>query len=182
MRFMRGFTHPGVVLALGIATTACTPTVESQSSSATNPSAWSTNESDGAAQASPKATTDKPTRWEHMDALGTFRKNGARARSQHLQGEHDAEVLTNEAAAAYPALGPSRQLPIGSVLVEALYAPNQADVAMYFVMVKQPSAANSAWDYAVVSNTGMLERRGALTLCARCHAEAPHDHVFGRPH
>lgn len=117
-----------------------------------------------------------------MDRLSTFRKAAPRARSQHLAGDHDAEVLTNEAAAAYPTLGPLRQLPAGSVLVEALYAPNQADVATYFVMVKQPStAANSAWDYAVVSNAGMVERRGALTLCARCHAEAPHDQIFGRP-
>lgn len=179
MRGMRGFALPGLVFAV-VTAAACTPTVESQSSSATNPSAWSSNESDGPAKAMPTAA-DKPTRWEHMDALGTFRKAAARARSQHLQGEHDAEVLVNEAAAAYPTLGPLRQLPSGSVLVEALYAPNQQDVSMYFVMVKPQSASSSVWEYAVVTNAGMVERRGALTLCARCHAEAPHDSVFGRP-
>ena len=26
-----------------------------------------------------------------------------------------------------------------------------------------------------------LDQRGRLPLCERCHAEAPHDHVFGRP-
>lgn len=181
MRDMRGFAHPGAVVFVVVSTAACTPTVESQSSSAANPSAWSSNESDGASPPTPKVHSDKPTRWEHIDALGTFRKAAARARSQHLHGEHDAEVLVNEAAAAYPTLGPSRQLPSGSVLVEALYAPNQQDVAMYFVMVKPSSAAGSVWEYAVVTNAGMVERRGALTLCARCHAEAPYDHVFGRP-
>lgn len=103
-------------------------------------------------------------------------------RSQHLQGEHDAEVLVNEAATGYPELGPSRQPPVGAMFVEALYVPNRVDVATYFVMVKRASPTGSEWEYAVVSNTGMIERRGALTLCARCHAEAPHDHLFGRPH
>lgn len=181
MRVMRGFAHPETILLTLVFATACTPTAESQSSSATNPSGWSSNESDAATRSVPKASADKPTRWEYMDTLSTFRKAAPRARSQHLGGDHDAEVLANETAAAYPTLGPLRQLPAGSVLVEALYAPNQTEVAMYFVMVKQPSTTSSAWDYAVISTTGMVERRGASTLCARCHAEAPHDQIFGRP-
>lgn len=180
MRVMRGFAHRGMVALAVMFAAACTPTSESQSSSATNPSAWSSNDSDAEARALPKVSADKPTRWELMDTLSSFRKAAPRARSQHLSGDHDAEVLANEAAAAYPTLGPLRQLPSGSVVVEALYAPNQVDVAMYFVMVKQQSTASSAWDYAVVSNAGMVERRGALALCARCHAEAPHDQIFGR--
>lgn len=182
MRDMRGFALPGFAVAF-VMTSACTPATESQSSSATNPSTWSSNESDTASRAAPKVSDDKPTRWEHFDALSTFRKTGARARSQHLNGEHEAEVLTNAAATAYPTLGPSQQLLDGSVIVEALYAPNQQDVAMYFVMTKQSSPSGSAWNYAVVANTGLVERRrGYLALCARCHAEAPHDQVFGRPH
>jgi len=181
MRDMRGFAHPGLIALTFVLGAACTPTVESQSSSAANPSGWSSNDPDAQAQVAPKATQDKPTRWEHMDALASFRKVGARAKSQHLQGDHEAEVLVNEAAAAYPALGPARPLGPGSVLVEALYATNQTEVAMYFVMTKS-SGSNSEWEYAVVSTTGMIERRGALALCARCHAEAPHGQVFGRPH
>lgn len=180
MRDMRGLAHLGFIAVTGLLGGACTPTVESQSSSATNPSGWSSNDPDAQGQAAPKATQDKPTRWEHMDALASFRKAGARAKSQHLQGDREAEVLVNEAAAAYPTLGPARPLGPGSVLVEALYGTNQTEVAMYFVMMKS-SGSNSEWEYAVVSNTGMVERRGALTLCARCHAEAPHGQVFGRP-
>jgi hypothetical protein len=182
MRLMRSFAPPSWVVAAAVFTMSCTPAVESQSSSATNPSSWSSNESDAAASSAPKATApDKPTRWELADRLSTFRKAAPRARSQHLGGEHDAEVLANDVATAYPTLGPLRALPAGSALVEALYAPNQADVAAYFAMVKQASAAGSSWEYLVVSSSGMVEQRGALTLCARCHAEAPHDHVFGRP-
>ncbi len=181
MRVMRGLArHLSVTIA--IVSVACTPSVESQSSSTTNPSAWSSNESEARVPTMSPVVPAKPTRWEHMDALGAYRKATPRSRSQHLQGEHEAEVLTNEAAAAYPTLGPLRELPVGSVLVEALYAPNQPDVAMYFAMVKQPSANGSEWQYAVVSKSGMVERRGALVLCARCHAEAPHGQVFGRPH
>jgi hypothetical protein len=178
MRDMRGFAHPGLIVLLIVLGSACTPTVESQSSSAANPSGWSSNEAD--AQTSAKVAPDKPKRWEHMDGLSSFRKAGARARSQHLQGEHEAEVLVNEAAGAYPALGPTRTLGPGSVLVEALYATNQPEVAMYFVMSKS-AGSNSEWEYAVVSSNGMVERRGALALCARCHAEAPYGQVFGRP-
>ncbi len=181
MRPMRGLAQRLAIVLVVVPFSACTPTVETQSSSASNPSAWSTNESDANAAAVATVAPDKPTRWEHMETLGTFRKAAPRARSQHLQGDHDAEVLTNEAAAAYPALGPSRQLPPGSIVVEALYAPNQTEVAMYFVMVKPSSGPNSAWDYAVVSNTGMIERKSSFALCARCHSEAPQDQLFGRP-
>lgn len=182
MRAMRSFAPPRWVVLLFALATACTPATESQSSSATNPSSWSSNESDAEARSkATSATPDKPTRWEHADGLSTFRKAAPRARSQHLDGEYDAEVLANDKAVAYPALGPLRQLPVGSVLVEALYAPGRPEVATYFAMVRQPSATGSAWEYLVVSSSGMVEKRGSLTLCGRCHAEAPHDHVFGRP-
>ncbi len=182
MQVMRGPVAPSGLILLTIAIVACTPAVESQSSSATNPSAWSSNESESEKKAAPQTTPDKPTAWEHIEALKSFRKTGARFRSQHLQGAHDAEVLVNESAGAYPALGPSRQPPAGAMFVEALYVPNQTEVAMYFVMLKRASSTGSEWEYAVVSSAGMIEHRGALALCARCHAEAPYDHLFGRPH
>lgn len=184
MQAMRGPVAPSGFMFVATVIVACTPTVESQSSSAANPSAWSSNESDGASTP-PQTTPNKPTRWEHMDALKSFRKTGTRFRSQHLQGDQDAEIFVNEAAATYPLLGPSRQPSAGAIVVEALYAsnaPNQTDAAMYFAMVKRTSAKGSEWEYAVISSAGMIERQGALTLCARCHAEAPSDHLFGRPH
>ncbi len=180
MRLMRACACPYAAAAIAL-TTACTPAVESQSSSAANPSTWSTNESGAEARAIATNSKDKPTRWEHADRLATFRKAAPRARSQHLGGEHDAEVLANEEAAAYPTLGPLRSLGVGSVLVEALYAPDKPEVAMYFAIVKQPLPAGSSWEYLIVSSAGQVEQRGALPLCARCHAEAPYDHVFGRP-
>ncbi len=163
---------------LSMLTAACTPAADTSSSSAANPSAWSTDE--GAAPrnaASVPAAPTTPHRWELADRLGSLRKTTPRARSQHVAGEHDAEVLTNDEAAAYPSVGPQRPLAAGAVLVEALYAAGSADVAMYFAMAKQPGGG---WEYLVVRADGQVEQRGRLALCERCHAEAPDDHVFGR--
>jgi len=161
-------------------TAACTPSADTSSSSAADPSAWS---NEGPA---PRAATSAPTapraphRWELADRLGSLRKATPRARSQHLAGEHDAEVLTNDEGAPYPAVGPQRPLGGGAVLVEALYAPGSSDVALYFAMAKQPPTQGGAWEYLVVRADGQVEQRGRLALCERCHAEAPEDHVFGR--
>jgi hypothetical protein len=149
-------------------------------SSAADPSAWSSN---GASRASapPSTSPPPPTRFDLVDRLAALRKAVPRMRSQHLAGEHEAEILANDEAAAYPTLGPSRSLGAGAVLLEALYLPEQKDAAMYFAMIKQPAGAPSAWEYLVVEPGGRIQQRGLLTLCERCHTEAPHDHVFGRP-
>ena len=31
----------------------------------------------------------------------------------------------------------------------------------------------------LIDPAGHVEQRGRLSLCARCHADAPHDHLFG---
>ena len=85
-------------------------------------------------------------------------------------------------AGTYPALGPSSRLPAGATLAERLFAPGAPAPLAYFVMVKRApgfDAAGGDWEYLVVSPAAEIEQRGALPLCARCHAEAPHDHLFG---
>jgi hypothetical protein len=154
---------------------ACTPSHESGSAAA-DPSAWSSTSPPPSTPA-PSATPTS-TRWEHADRLGTFRRVGPRARSEHLGGEREAEVLVNEAAAAYPALGPERRLGAGAVLVEELHRPGSPDIEAYFAMARRP---DGRWEYLIVTPAGEVDQRGRLALCERCHAEAPHDHVFGRP-
>ncbi|MRG97950.1 hypothetical protein [Polyangium spumosum] len=165
---------------LALLAAACTPAADTSSTSAADPSAWSTEGAPPRPTPSPRAVSQAPQRWELADRLSSLRKATPRARSQHLSGEHDAEVLANEVATAYPALGPQRPLAAGAVLVEALYAPGSPDVALYFAMTKQPSGQGAAWEYLVVRADGQVEQRGRLALCERCHAEAPEDHVFGR--
>lgn len=99
-----------------------------------------------------------------------------------MTGELEADVLA-AAAGAYPMLGPESRVPAGATLIERLYEPGGTKPVAYFAMVKRPTgfdAAGGDWEYLVLSATGQTEQRGALPLCARCHAEAPHDRLFGR--
>jgi hypothetical protein len=145
-----------------------------------------------------------PTLWERWSEVATYRLAVPRAPSQHLAGDHEGEVLTNVAAAAYPDLGPNRALPADSILVQRLFAPGAAAPEVVFAMVKRaeqappsssmaPSSsmtapaepapgidAGAGWEFLVLDATGMVESRGPLGQCARCHAEAPHDGAFGR--
>jgi hypothetical protein len=54
---------------------------------------------------------------------------------------------------------------------------------MYFAMIKQRSGFHPGggdWEYLVIRPTGDIEQRGRLAPCARCHAEAPSDWLFGQ--
>ena len=106
----------------------------------------------------------------------------ARAPSEHLTGELDGEVLVSEEAKGYPALGPRVTLAPGATLMERHLGRGSEKIAVYFAMVKRPSGYDpdgGDWEYLVVAADGQVEERGRLPLCARCHAEAPHDHLFG---
>jgi hypothetical protein len=133
----------------------------------------------------PPAASASLGRWEHAGELGAFR-SVARVRSQHLgNGSTEAELLANEVAAAYPALGPGRRLPPGSVLVERLGAAGSRETSIWFAMVRHApadaaGAAAERWQFLVVRPDGELLARDPPG-CARCHAEAPFDGVFGPP-
>lgn len=123
-------------------------------------------------------------RWELADAIPSLRRATPRGLSQHLSGELLAEVRVNDQASAYPALGPSRPLATGAVLVEAHFASGSADPSIFFAMVKRPPGFDPEggdWEYLIVEPSGTIVRRGKLPLCARCHAEAPHNFIFGGP-
>jgi hypothetical protein len=117
-----------------------------------------------------------------MDRLETFQRVGGRTRSQHLGGDLDGEVLVNEDATAYPNLGPQHELGRSAVLVEALYRPGSTTAEAYFVMTRRETEGARGWEYLVVTRDGQIDPPGSQPLCERCHAEAPHDHVFGRAH
>ena len=99
-----------------------------------------------------------------------------------MNGDLEAEVLANAEAKAYPVLGPARSLPPGAILVEPHYRPGSSDPVVLFAMAKQPAGFDPEggdWEYLIVEPGGTISLRGRITLCARCHAEAPNDHVFG---
>ena len=99
-----------------------------------------------------------------------------------MTGDMEADVLA-AAAGPYPILGRDQRAPAGATLIERLFQPGGATPVAFFAMVKRAPGFDPAggdWEYIVVSASGQTEQRGALPLCARCHAEAPHDRLFGR--
>src|SRR5262249_21737523 len=120
-------------------------------------------------------------RWDLATQLAALRPVVKRSQSSHLTGELDGEVLAGSAG-TYPVLGPESRLPQGATLVERLFPPEGATPGAYLVMVKRPAGYDPSggdWEYLVVLPDGRIEQRGILPLCARCHAEAPQDRVFG---
>jgi hypothetical protein len=123
-----------------------------------------------------------PTPWDLESQLSTLRPVTPRVASEHLGGAFDGEVLANEAAKPYPALGPKLALAPGATLVERHVARGVDATTVYFAMVKRSPGYDPErgdWEYLVVTADGRIEERGRLPLCGRCHADAPHDHLFG---
>lgn len=81
-----------------------------------------------------------------------------------------------ELRSAYLARAPSFAFPIGTLLVAELTADGGGP-GPSLVMSKRDAAT---WDFFEVDADGRIDSRSAMA-CARCHAEAPHDQVYGVP-
>ncbi len=181
------------LVALATLGAACTPPPLPPKPGAHDQGAWlaagAATPTTASASASPRSSAapapPKPReRWEPFATLSTLRPAAPRAPSQHFAGAHDGEVVTNAAAAAYPTLGPRSDLPVGSMIVETHRSRGRDDIVAHLVMTKRSPGFDPRggdWEYAVVTATGEIEDRGPLPTCARCHAEAPHDRLFGPP-
>ena len=102
----------------------------------------------------------------------------------HGTGEWNAQIRANDKAAAdYETLRVGGAMPKGAVLVE-LHTDKRGGVPLDgFVMEKREAGffpAGGDWDYAVIDHDGLVQQRGKLEFCARCHADAPADFVFVR--
>lgn len=137
----------------------------------------------GAAASAPVATPPGPP-WDHAAALATLRRAAGPFPSQHLGGDLVAEVLVNDAAKPYPAIGPATRPSADAMLVEALRRAPEGEPVIYFVMMRREAGFDPRggdWEYLVVDRDGRAVQRGVLPLCARCHAEAPAHRLFGPP-
>lgn len=125
-----------------------------------------------------------PSQWERWPEVAAYQVAVPRAPSQHLAADHEAETLANTTAAPYPVLPASA--PTGAILLQRLYAPGATTPEILFAMAKGAASTSpdgglsDGWEYLVLEPGGLVIARGALEACARCHAEAPHDHLFGR--
>ena len=137
---------------------------------------------DGSTPASARAAAPlRDERWDLAAQIGALRLVAARARSEHAGGDLEGEVLASPAS-GYPLKGPASAAPPGSTIVERLVPAGGGAPLTYFVMIKRPPGydpAGADWEYLVVAPDARVEGRGKLAHCGRCHAEAPHDRLFG---
>lgn len=144
--------------------------------------------SDRAAEApSPRAATSAAATsepWEHAAALPALLSIDDRVLPSrgHNPPYWSGHVKVNAALdAAYRALGPESRVAAGSIVIEE-HKDSEGKPAPTYAMVKRDAGFDvqgGDWEYLVLDAQGRVEQRGAIPLCARCHADAPVDHLFG---
>lgn len=106
----------------------------------------------------------------------------SRVRSAHPSGDFVAKVFVDGAAESYGRRGraPFSQ---GALVVEQLGPSEDGPPSLTYVMERGAPGSypeGGDWAYGVLAADGSVQAFGKLPLCARCHAEAPFDHVFER--
>lgn len=103
----------------------------------------------------------------------------------HFAGRWNAQISVNDAArSTYASLVASSRFTEGSVLVKRHAAVATSAPGPVFAMAKRAPGfftEGGDWEYIALDAEGRLQDRGKLALCARCHAEANADSVFGLP-
>jgi len=144
------------------------------------------SEASAPAPAASSAGEPKASRWEHFGELASMKSLAAQFPSRgHGTGEWNAQLRgNNEAVQAIDGVRPSKPMPKGALLVQLHTDRNHGGAVEGFFMEKREAGwfpEGGDWEYGVLGADGMLQSRGKLTFCARCHAEAPADFVFPRP-
>ncbi len=97
----------------------------------------------------------------------------------HAGGRFPAMVRVSPAARdAYEQLVRSTVLPVDTIVAEYLADPGSDRTRAVYVMQKTTA---ERWRFLVITPTGLVDERAPTALCARCHAEAPADQLFGLP-
>ena len=95
----------------------------------------------------------------------------------HATGEYLVDVRVAPAFCdEYRRLTAGQTLPVGTIIAAFHRRRVTGEAGSIYAMSKRDSGA---WDYVVAEPDGAIIARGDLPLCARCHAEAPADSVFG---
>jgi hypothetical protein len=125
-------------------------------------------------------------KWEGFAELGAYRAMGKPFISRgHFAGRWQAEVfVSQDAAATYTGLSHASRFSVGAVLVKKHSEKDSRAPGPIFAMAKRAPGffpPGGDWEYVVTDPEGWIEDRGPLAACARCHAEATGDWVFGLP-
>jgi hypothetical protein len=89
--------------------------------------------------------------------------------------------VSGQLEAVYRTLGPGSVIPPGAIAVEAHRTADGGEGPRFAMVKHEPGfdARGGDWEYVVLDPAGNVEQRGILPLCARCHGDAPSDHLFG---
>lgn len=135
------------------------------------------------ASTSGPTTTEEPVprRLARFDEVETF-ATVSRLRTSHPVGDYAATIRVDPLAASY---GKSARepMPVGAMIVEAMAGDPEAPPQLYYVMERREPGyfpEGGDWEYAVLGPDGTTTAAGKLALCARCHGEAPREHLFER--
>lgn len=139
-----------------------------------------------AGSSAPEPEAAKPTRWERFAELSSMVQLAGPLPSRgHGTGEWTVQLRANAAgAASIDSVRRGSSMPRGAVLV-ALHADRRNGAAAEGLFMEKREAGwfpeGGDWEYGVIAPDGLVQSRGKLGFCARCHAEAPADYVFPRP-
>lgn len=134
----------------------------------------------------PAAGSGSTSVWEHIGTLPTLQPIDERMLpSNHNPPIWSSMVRVNEvASSSYASRSTGGSMPTGSILVDLHQIAGGEEAPVYAMVKREPGFDSSSgdWEYLVLRASGKLESRGKardMNLCARCHADAPGDHVFG---
>jgi len=133
-------------------------------------------EDEGTSSATAAVALGQFKRFSEIDSLPTV----STLRSGHPVGSLAGVVKVDTAAAGYGQRGRG-PFPVGALIVQSLGPDPDGPANLFYAMEKREPGffpLGGDWQYSVVSASGALEAQGKLALCARCHAEAPRDHLF----
>jgi hypothetical protein len=127
-----------------------------------------------------------PLVWERAGEVRAYLPMGRPFRSRgHFGGRWQVQILVNrEAEPVYTTLGPTSVFAAGAVLVKTHADADSGASGPLFARIKREPGFfpdGNDWEYVATDAEGRIEDRGALALCARCHAEALGDATFALP-
>jgi hypothetical protein len=125
-------------------------------------------------------TAPPPRRWEHYDEVLSWPPAQTAFPSLgHFAANQSAAIHVDGAAReTYVNLVAASRLPVGTIVAELLSDMRTGRRGRLLAMHK---LAADRWEYLVVDAAGLIEERGDLPLCRRCHADGLADQLFGLP-
>jgi hypothetical protein len=117
--------------------------------------------------------------WAPMASVSSFPTADDRRlpSSGHNPPYWSGEVRVNPALwATYPRLEPEKPAPEGAIALE-FHHDLAGNAQQIYAMEKRAAGFDPGggdWEYLVINPQGLVETRGILPFCARCHVAAPH--------